>query len=132
MRYAFFSSLMVRNPVFSFADYGTINYNELIKSEFFKTALYFASTDFYNEVQKKDFEFEKLSAAQKSTIKKYCNRACFRPTPFGAFSSLSALQWSDIDESIRFHHDDIKVHLKIDYLPSLELCEKLLGQEAKD
>lgn len=132
MRYNFFPSLLVRNPIFSFADYRTIDYRELVKSDFFKTALFFASADFYNEVQKKDFDYDRLNIAQQSTIRKYCNRACFRPTPFGAFSSLSALKWTGCYEPIRFHPGDIKVHLKIDYLPSLEICEKLLGREAKD
>jgi len=132
MRYQFFPSLIVRNPVFSYRDYDSIDYRELIRTNFFKTALYIASIDFYNELQKKEFDYDRLSESQQNTIKKYCNRACYRPTPFGAFSSLTPLQWGAEDNLVTFLPDELKLHLKIDYLSSLELCERLLGNEAKE
>ncbi len=132
MKYEFFSSLLIRNPVFSFLDYGNLDYNEIIKSDFFKVALYAASVDFYNGIQKKNFEYAALSPAQQNTIKKYCNRACFRPTPFGAFSSVTSVNWNENINRIAFQPQEFKVHLKVDYFSSLELCEKLVGLEGKD
>jgi lantibiotic biosynthesis protein len=132
MKYQFFSSLLIRNPVFSFADYGQLDYGKIIQDDFFKMALYAASVNFYNGIQKKNFEYEALSPAQKNTIKKYCNRACFRPTPFGAFSSVSALKWSEESNRVNFPPQQFKVHLKVDYFSSLELCEKLVSNEGKD
>ncbi|SFF04022.1 thiopeptide-type bacteriocin biosynthesis domain-containing protein [Chitinophaga sp. CF118] len=130
MKYAFFPTLIVRNPVFSFLDYPSFDGQQLLADNFFRAALYIASLDFYNELEKRAFDYNKLSTAQKNTLQKYYNRACFRPTPFGAFSSLTGIEWSNNDTVLLNEH--VKAHLKLDYHSSLELSERLIHQEAKN
>lgn len=132
MKYAFFNPLIVRTPVFSFIDFHKIDYRSLVKSDLFKIALYIASVDFYHIVEKKDFDYDLLSESQKNTIKKYCNRASFRPTPFGAFSTVASVHWSEEKDSICFDPYFLKMHFKVDYYLSLEICENIIAAEGQE
>ncbi|MVT11408.1 lantibiotic dehydratase [Chitinophaga tropicalis] len=131
MKYAFFPDLAVRNPTFSHVHYfSSADFDQLLQQDMFRAALYLASADFYSELEKRGFEYEKLSNAQKNTLRKYFNRACFRPTPFGAFSSITSVGWTGAEDGIRFREEKVNTHLKLDYQPSLKLCEKILETEA--
>lgn len=131
MDYAFFPKLMVRNPTFSYQDYSAVDYDQLLLSNFFRAAIYLASTDFYRELEKRGFKYQELSSAQQNTLRKYYNRACFRPTPFGAFSSIATTVWSQQEEQVRLSNGKGETQIKLDYLPELELCETLVCTEAK-
>lgn len=131
MNYDFFPYLSARSPVYSYQDYPAEDYAKLLQADFFKMALYIASPDFYNELKKKDFFFDNLSPAQKNTLKKYYNRACYRAVPFGAFSSVSVVSWAS-DAGMLMLQDEVNVRVKIDYLSSLAICGKLIGNEARE
>ncbi|HEU4555006.1 MAG TPA: lantibiotic dehydratase [Chitinophaga sp.] len=130
MNYAFFPTLVMRNPIFSCHDYSSLKSEELLRNGFFRTALYMASIDLYRELEKRDFNYNNLSTGQKNSLRKYYNRACFRPTPFGAFSSVTTARWSEQDEAVSFPEENIYPRLKLDFLSGLELCEQLIKEEA--
>lgn len=61
----------------------------------FRSALYLASPHFYRMLDKKRWQAENLTGKELATVQKYFNRACFRPTPFGLFASISCSSWSN-------------------------------------
>lgn len=130
--YNFFSRIVVRTPSYTFNSYEEVNESELLEDDFFKASLYFASVEFYNELKKKDFNLEKLNARERNSLKKYWNRACFRPTPFGTFSSVATSMWTKENHGIRFLPDSLNVHVNLDYSSSLELTEKLLTKDGAE
>jgi hypothetical protein len=130
MNYAFFPTLVMRNPIFSYCDYPSLKSDELLQQGFFRAALYIASIDLYRELEKRGFDYNSLSAGQKNSLRKYYNRACFRPTPFGAFSSITTARWSEQEDAISFPKEEIYPRLKLDFLSDLELCEQLINEEA--
>ena len=69
--------------------------NTIIKEKDFQAAIWFASESLYNELEKNKFEYNLLSEKCIYTLKKYYNRYCFRPTPFGLFSGVGILNWTD-------------------------------------
>jgi hypothetical protein len=122
--------MVMRNPIFSYRDYPLLKSDELLKHGFFRAALYIASTDLYRELEKRDFDYSSFSTGQKNSLRKYYNRACFRPTPFGAFSSVTIASWSQQDNVVSFSEENIRPRLKLDYQSSLELCEQIIQEEA--
>ncbi|MDB4923555.1 lantibiotic dehydratase [Mucilaginibacter sp.] len=94
MSYLFAKHLLLRMPVKSPADYAAES-QIFLNDPFFRSALYLASPSFFSSLEQQGFQSEKLSEKEKYTLRKYINRYCFRPTPFGLFSSVSLIQWSD-------------------------------------
>ena len=72
-----------------------IDLNTIIKEKDFQAAIYFASESLYYELEKSKFEYRLLSDKCIYSLKKYYNRYCFRPTPFGLFSGVGILNWGD-------------------------------------
>jgi len=130
MNYVFLPTMVMRNPIFSYRDYPLLKSDELLKHGFFKAALYIASIDLYRELEKRDFDYSSFSSGQKNSLRKYYNRACYRPTPFGAFSSVTIANWSRQSDIVSFEEENIRPHLKLDYQANLELCEQLILEEA--
>jgi lantibiotic biosynthesis protein len=106
--YQFTSSLLVRTPLLS-SESLTSSPNSILRREDFRAALFLASRSLYLELAKKDFNYDLLTAKQKQTVKKYLNRASFRSTPFGLFSSVCLVPWSD-------DHDEIVLSEPSSYL----------------
>lgn len=98
-QYSFSSSLLLRTPLYSVEKYENADYAFILKTEEFKIALLLASNAFFNELRKKDFDYNLLNEKQQHTIKKYINRSSFRSTPFGIFSSFSLVDWTNQEET---------------------------------
>jgi len=97
MRYSFAPKVLLRMPVKSPADYNA-DRQTFLNDLFFRTALYLATPVFYATLERHRFQAEKLSDKEVTTLQKYINRYCFRPTPFGLFSSVTLADWL-IDET---------------------------------
>jgi thiopeptide-type bacteriocin biosynthesis protein len=98
MPYHFAKHLLLRMPVKSAADYGK-SLQSFLNDSFFQAALKLATPVFFTLLIEKDFEADRLSAKEASTLLKYINRYCFRPTPFGLFSSVSLLEWAEVNNN---------------------------------
>lgn len=90
------SFLLVRAPAYSFENFNEGFLKEALATDFFRAALYFASQDFFKELSRKDFDYEQFGTQAKITLWKYLNRMCFRPLPYGMFSSYSVAEWADV------------------------------------
>ncbi|OCX54305.1 hypothetical protein BEL04_08585 [Mucilaginibacter sp. PPCGB 2223] len=108
--YQLMPQLFLRAPFYGYLDYDLLRLPRVLADQYFRNAVWLASPVFYQALQKKCFEFDRLSDKEKHTLAKYYNRMCFRPTPFGAFASFSLLSWSDSgavklsgDEKARLH-----------------------------
>lgn len=98
--YRFFSSLVVRTPVWSYQDYSPANLNDALSDETFRDALLVASSSLCEQLEKVDFQPEKLDAKKILSLNKYHNRMHFRPVPFGLFSATSTAKWGSGDRII--------------------------------
>ncbi|HEY4327512.1 MAG TPA: lantibiotic dehydratase [Mucilaginibacter sp.] len=92
MSYLFADHLLLRMPAKS-AELYTLNCQHFLDDPLFRAALYMATPAFYEQVSRRNFDFEKLGEKEKNTIRKYINRFCFRPIPFGLFSSVTLVEW---------------------------------------
>lgn len=106
------SFLLVRSPAYSYEKFTEIYLKKILQTDFFRAALFFASQTFYIELKKKNFDYEELNVSSKLTLWKYFNRMCFRPLPYGLFSSYSAAGWSvNNEEGLVFTADgELVVH----------------------
>jgi len=93
MVYQFLPELFLRAPYYSFAGYDLSRLPEVLQEQAFRNAVFLASMEFYTVLGKKGFDFDRLSDKERHTLYKYYNRMCFRPTPFGSFSSFTLLEW---------------------------------------
>jgi thiopeptide-type bacteriocin biosynthesis protein len=95
--YHFFPVCLLRTPSFSYKNYNEKNLAVALQDRFFQDALLIASPILYRELEKLAFDLARLNAKQRITVIKYFNRICFRPTPFGMFSSFSPVNWGADD-----------------------------------
>jgi thiopeptide-type bacteriocin biosynthesis protein len=114
MKYIFFKSLILRTPSYSYEDYQDKSYYDLLHDPFFKAALFVANKKFFRELKKRSFDHNLLNQKELNTLKKYFNRACFRPTPFGLFSTIGITDWND-HNNITINSSQVKPHIFIDY-----------------
>lgn len=86
--YDLFDDFLYRIPGFTNKKY--THPDECISSDFFKEAVYLASTNLYDAVFSKDTpeSLSNIPAKQRWSIVKYLNRMCTRSTPFGNFASV--------------------------------------------
>jgi thiopeptide-type bacteriocin biosynthesis protein len=91
--YNFFNSIIVRTPFYSLDAYSADLLPEIIGEQVFQNALLLASPDLYGSIEKKGFRYDDLLDKERLTLFKYYNRMSFRPTPFGAFASVSLAGW---------------------------------------
>jgi len=115
MKYNFFSSLMLRTPVFPVEDYEETSDEEMLANLFFKAAIFSANAIFYTQLLKKDFDAQRLSQTEIDTLRRYYNRACFRPTPFGLFSAVSCVQWAADPPAIELPGTGLELFFSIDF-----------------
>ena len=88
------SFLLVRSPAYSYENFNELFLQQVFKTDFFRAGLFFASQTLYLELRKKDFNYDQLNEQVKLTLWKYLNRMCFRPLPYGLFSSFSLARWT--------------------------------------
>jgi len=86
--------LFLRTPALSYRDYKPDIMAELLKTQFFQSAIFFASESLYLELERCSFDYGLLDKKVKLSLQKYFNRMCHRPTPFGMFSAFSSTNWS--------------------------------------
>ncbi|SDS98911.1 thiopeptide-type bacteriocin biosynthesis domain-containing protein [Mucilaginibacter mallensis] len=87
--------LFLRTPALSYDDYNSSMLEEMLNSQFFQAAIFFASESLYMELSRCNFNYQSLDKKVKLSLQKYFNRMCYRPTPFGMFSAFSSHNWSD-------------------------------------
>jgi lantibiotic biosynthesis protein len=120
--YQFTSSLLVRTPLLS-SESLPFSPNSILRREDFRVALFLASRSLFLELAKKDFDYDLLTAKQKQTVKKYLNRASFRSTPFGLFSSVCLIPWSDNQDEMAL--SEPSSYLTLDFAVTHEIWERL-------
>jgi len=128
MSYSFFSHLLVRTPLYSYAQYAAADYASLLKSSEFQAALYLASKAFYDELEKKHFEYGALNDRQRYTIIKYFNRASFRCTPFGLFSAFSLVDWGNASTGMVVS-SAVRPYIQPDFSVLVQMLEKLMHSD---
>jgi hypothetical protein len=97
--------VIFRVPRFSYQDEMSEHWSEL------KNMIAYASPEFFSII--KDMSLDELSMADRKvqmTVRKYYNRACFRSTPYGTFSTVGvgAFDWKkdsliELEEKISLH-----------------------------
>ncbi|HEY0177517.1 MAG TPA: lantibiotic dehydratase, partial [Pedobacter sp.] len=87
--------LLIRSPAYSYENFNQYFLKRVLKTDFFKAGIFFASQTLFIELRKKDFEYELLNAQTRLTLWKYLNRMCFRALPYGLFSSYSVSGWAE-------------------------------------
>jgi lantibiotic biosynthesis protein len=119
--YQFTSSLLVRTPLLS-SDSFPLSPNSILSREDFRAALFLASRSLFLELAKKDFNYDLLTAKQKQTVNKYLNRASFRSTPFGLFSSVCLVPWSKDKDEIAL--SEPSSYLTLDFATAHQIWEQ--------
>lgn len=95
--------LLVRSPAYSYENFNEVFLQQKLKTDFFRASLFFASQTLYIELKKKNFDYAQFNESLKTTLWKYLNRMCFRPLPYGLFSSFSLAKWaSEKDNNLFF------------------------------
>src|SRR5437764_824800 len=80
--------MLARAPYYAWNSYDLSKLPQILQEDAFRKALYLASSEFHAQIEKKNFKWEVLSGKEQHTLKKYYNRMCRRPVPFGAFASF--------------------------------------------
>ena len=93
MNYEFARHLLLRMPVKTPLDYRA-DPQFFMDDHFFRAALRVATPAFYHILERRAFQSAALSVKESITLQKYINRFCYRPTPFGLFSSVSLTEWA--------------------------------------
>lgn len=94
MNYHFAEYLILRTPVFSSNEYHG-DTDEMLARPIFQAAIYLASPGFYQRLALTGFKTGALSIRERTTLQKYLNRACYRPTPFGLFAGVTLVSWQE-------------------------------------
>ncbi|NHA03299.1 lantibiotic dehydratase [Mucilaginibacter sp. HC2] len=126
MNYNFLNRLVLRNPYYSYQHYSLNAISDVIKTASFQTALFLASPDLHTLLESKHFDYQALSERERLSLLRYYNRMCFRPTPFGSFSSFSAVPWGE-GGTIQLDNQSPNLHLNIDQ----EVVNRLAGTLTK-
>lgn len=128
--YKFFPQLIVRTPAYTLDTYKEANLQQLLTDPYFQAAIYLASAALYQELEKKKFDEKALSAEVLFTLRKYLNRMCFRPTPFGLFSGVATANWSNENNMpVILHGEELRVEAVLSYGEGEKLAKELLVQE---
>lgn len=108
--FKFYPSLILRTPAYSYQCYGDPEIQKLLEEPFFKSAIYLASSSLYEALKKKNFRHKELSNKEQLAVKRYLNRMCFRPTPFGLFAGFSMIKWGHQNSMLQLGQDK-KAHI---------------------
>ena len=122
--------LLLRTPAYPYTAYATADLYTLIHDPYFQAALQLASHSLYQALEATEFSYNALSPKVKSSLAKYLNRMCFRPTPFGLFSGFSLASWGDAAcQPLQLDEGVSQVHLTLVFAETLQLADKLLAEE---
>jgi thiopeptide-type bacteriocin biosynthesis protein len=91
--FLFADHLLLRMPANSWNTYDDDAQTHL-NNLYLRAAIYIASPLFFSCLEQNKFIYADLSEKEKLTFKKYINRFCFRPTPFGLFAGVSLIKWN--------------------------------------
>ncbi|QQL49976.1 lantibiotic dehydratase [Mucilaginibacter ginkgonis] len=91
--YIFAKHAILRRPLH--VGISPLDLEYFLNSPIFKAAVYIATPDYYYLLESNNFEAANLNRKSLNTLKKYINRFCYRPVPFGLFASVSYVQWQD-------------------------------------
>ncbi|WP_439879722.1 lantibiotic dehydratase [Pontibacter sp. MBLB2868] len=128
--YQFYPQLVLRMPASPFYNYHEANLQHLLKDPYFQAAICLASAVLYQELAKKNFEVAALSPEVLFTLRKYLNRMCFRPTPFGLFSGVATATWGGGNNTLAVvHTEGLKAVVSLGYGEVMKLANELLLQE---
>lgn len=94
--------LLVRAPAYSYENFNETFLQQALTTDFFRASIFFASQTLYIELKKKNFDYSQFNEQVKITLWKYLNRMCFRPLPYGLFSSFSLAKWTTDQEPMFF------------------------------
>ncbi|MEZ2336409.1 lantibiotic dehydratase [Mucilaginibacter sp. RCC_168] len=133
MNYHFAPHLLLRMPVKTPVDY-IGEQQSFLDDEFFRTAIKVATPAFYAVLDHHQFQGIRLSEKETITVQKYINRYCFRPTPFGLFSSVSLVNWvdkADSDHSPANFSADIRTAMPLQNMLGNYLLEYELKDQAR-
>lgn len=126
MSYNFSQFVLFRIPVFA-TEYYRPDLKTALQNPLFKTAIYLSSPQFYNRLAKVDFEPAQMTSREINTLRRYLNRACFRPVPFGFFASVTMGKWA-VAGKIAFTEASTELHAYVQ--PGESLFRKLINQQA--
>jgi hypothetical protein len=98
MKYSFYPKLLIRTPAKPFSNFSPESLSRVLLDKDFQQALFMASPDLYIELKKHGFAYELLAVEHRMAAYKYYNRMSYRATPFGAFASVSLLNWEVHDK----------------------------------
>ncbi|NHA05262.1 lantibiotic dehydratase [Mucilaginibacter sp. HC2] len=124
--YQFIPDLILRIPLFSFERYQADNVQGIVSDPQFQYAIYLANPALHQVLLHKHFDISAFNDKELLSIKKYINRTCFRPTPFGCFASSTVVDWGQDDQILLKDKTHDHVHLLLDLEISLLLAKKLL------
>jgi thiopeptide-type bacteriocin biosynthesis protein len=117
----FIPALLLRSPLYSFADYSPTKLKYLLHDPHFILGVYLASPTLFKIIEKTNFDAALLNKSQQLSLLKYINRMHYRPTPFGAFSSFSITQWGNADSLHLGGLSDVKLYTDWDQEVILKL-----------
>jgi thiopeptide-type bacteriocin biosynthesis protein len=130
--FSIYPGLLLRCPAMNYEYYAEAGLAEACSSSWFRLAIFLASRPLYEALQKKGFQPGLMDKKQLLSLRKYLNRMCFRPTPFGLFSSFSTLRWNEGSGQVGFSAEAIVVHVRLsrpaDRRLGVLLYEKLKSQ----
>ena len=116
----------MRTPAYSYHSYHDEKIQKLLREPFFRSAIYVGSSSLYGALKKKDFNYKALSPKETLALRRYLNRMCFRPTPFGLFSGFSTVEWGNNNSSIQ-SGQEMKTHINFSHSHSVWLARRLLN-----
>lgn len=124
----FYPQLLLRTPVYPHQSYQVTDLSVRIDTPFFKAALHLASPVLYQELEKHAFRVEALPLKALLAVRKYLNRMCYRPTPFGLFSGFAVADWVDEpDTSLRLDGERLQAHAQLSFRHAQALAGQLLA-----
>jgi len=125
----FSDQVFVRRPFFSSAAYAVDKLKDVLCLNVFRNALWLSSPAFYQELEKKNFDFDLMSRKERLTALKFYNRMSFRATPFGSFSGFGLASWTALEKQVRRKSNQALLHLLPAVTSELESAE---GQDLAD
>jgi thiopeptide-type bacteriocin biosynthesis protein len=119
------SFLLLRSPAYSYTLFNEAFLLSVLETDFFRAAIFLASQTLHKELKKRDFDYNRLSPNLKFTLWKYLNRMCFRPLPYGLFSSYSVVPWAESKDDSLFLDNKGSVIIHPDFEIILEHIKKI-------
>jgi len=118
--------LFLRTAALSYGGHDSAKLENMIRTRFFQSAIFFASESLYNELRNANFDYSRLDEKVKLSLQKYFNRMCYRPTPFGMFSAFTSASWGPVENAqkcVLATRDT--VHINPDFQFTADLARKM-------